>query len=268
MAEFAFIGAGNMASAMVQGLLAPGRLAPRDLACFSASGVSAAALAARTGITAADSLEALLAEAAVVIVAFKPQHLATADPRLAAWTEGRLVVSVLAAKTLAQLARAFPRARNLVRTMPNTPAAIGAGITGWCAQRPLIPEDRARLDTLLGAIGQAVEIEEAHIDALMAVSGCGPAYVFEFAAALREAGVSAGLDRALAQKLAVQTLLGASRLLAQTAIDPETLRQQVTSPQGTTLAGLRRLEAHGFRDMVREAVLAAQARSVELSRDT
>ena len=187
---------------------------------------------------------------------------------LAGLTAGKLVLSVLAGKKIASLARVFPRARNLVRTMPNTPGQIGAGITGWCVRDPLTAADRATVETLLGALGQSVEVAEPQMDAVTGVSGSGPAYVFEFAAALRDAGVAAGLEPATAQKLAVETLLGAARLLARKNIEPETLRNQVTSPNGTTFAGLQRMAARDFRGLIRETVLAATARSEELSRDS
>lgn len=267
MPKLAFIGAGRMASALVDGLLAQNVYAPAEIGCLSASGTSASALAARTGIRAFTALEDLLADADIVVVAFKPQHLASADPRLASLTAGRLVISVLAAKTLARLQSVFPRARALVRTMPNTPAAIGAGITGWCTGSPLSSDDRSRVLALLKAIGREMEVPETSIDALMAVSSCGPAFVFEFTAALRDAGVAAGLAREQAQVLAIETVLGAGRLMAHTQAEPEDLRNQVTSPKGTTFAGLQRMSARDFRGMMLETVLASKARSEELSRD-
>jgi pyrroline-5-carboxylate reductase len=262
--EVAFLGAGNMAAAMVEGLLARAAQPPA-LACLGGSGTSAAALAARTGIRLAHSLEDLLDGADTLVVAFKPQHLAGADSRLAALTEGRLVVSVLAGKTLASLARVFPKARNIVRSMPNTPGQIGAGLTGWCPLQALAPGDRASLEALFGALGRSLELPEAQIDAFTAVSGSGPAYVFEFAAALRDAAGSVGFDPATARTLAVETLLGASRLLAQREADPEVLRNQVTSPNGVTAAGLRRLAERDFRGAIRDCVQAARARAGELS---
>lgn len=265
MSKIAFIGAGNMAAAIVAGLLAKNVFTPADIACLGGSGVSAQKLSERTGIRVSTTPEDLLADADIVVVAFKPQHLASADPRLASLTAGKLVVSVLAAKTLARLATVFPSARNIIRTMPNTPSAIGAGMTGWCALNPLSTSDRDIVHTLLRAIGREVEVPENQIEALMGVSGCGPAFVFEFTAALREAGVAAGLDRDTAQMLAVQTLLGSSRLMAETGTEPETLRNQVTSPNGTTFAGLKRLEAHNFRSIIAETVQAAKARAEELA---
>lgn len=265
MPKIAFIGAGNMAAAIVAGLLAKKVCSPADIACLGGAGASAQKLAAATGIRLATTPADLLADADIVVVAFKPQHLATFDPATAALCAGKLVVSVLAAKTLARLSAAFPAARNIVRTMPNTPSAIGAGMTGWCALRPLSSADRDTVLALLRAIGREVEIPETQIEALMGVSGCGPAFVFEFTAALREAGVAAGLDRDTAQMLAVQTLLGSSRLMAETGTEPETLRNQVTSPNGTTFAGLKRLEAHNFRAIIAETVQAAKARAEELA---
>jgi pyrroline-5-carboxylate reductase len=256
-----------MASAIVDGLLAQGAYPADQLICLSGSGQTANALSSRTGIKLANSLDQLLASADVIVVAFKPQHLGSADPRLAELTRGKLVISVLAAKTLARLSRTFPHARNIVRTMPNTPSAIGAGVTGWAASSSLSAADRQIVLRLLSAIGREVELPEAQIDALMAISGCGPAYIFEFTAALREAGAAAGLDRATAQMLAIETILGAAKLMAKTGTEPEVLRNQVTSPNGTTFAALKRFEAHNFRGIVQEAVLAAKARSEELSRD-
>jgi pyrroline-5-carboxylate reductase len=267
MAKFAFLGAGNMASAMVDGLLAKGAVTPADLACRGGTGRTAAALAARTGIRLATSLDDLAGPADAWVIAFKPQQLAGADPRLAALTAGRLVISVLAGKRLARLAATFPAARNLVWAMPNTPARIGAGMTAWCARAPLSPADRATVDTLLAALGRAVEVGEGLMDIAAAVSASGPAFLFEFAAALRDAGVAGGLPADTAQALAVETVLGAARLLARSGTDPEELRRQVTSPKGMTLAGLQRMDARDFRGLLRETVLAAQARSEEMSRD-
>jgi len=268
MAKVAFLGAGNMAAAMVDGLLAKQVCSPAEITCYSASGKTAAALAHRAGIRQATSLTDLLADADVAIIAFKPQHLASADLSLAELTRGKLLISVLAGKRLPTLARTFPHARAIVRTMPNTPGQIGAGITGWCTNAPLGEGDRQLVSAVLEAMGAAVEVEEKDMDALTAMSGSGPAYVFEFAAALRDAGVAAGLSRDVAEKLSVETLLGAARLLARKAIDPEILRNQVTSPNGTTYAGLQRMSARDFRGLIRETVLAAKTRSEELSKDS
>lgn len=268
MSKIAFLGAGNLVSSMVDGLLAQGSVPRTDLICLSGSGRTATALAARTGIRQAASLDELLEGADLLVVAFKPQHLAAADPRLAALTTGKLVLSVLAGKRLTTLARTFPHARNLIRTMPNTPAGIGAAITPYCTHQPLTPADRSLVESFLGAFGQHLPIGEEHMDAVTAVSGSGPAFLFEYVAAMREAGVAAGLPADISARLATETVLGSARLLARRQVDPETLRNQVTSPNGTTFAGLRQMEARDFRGLLRETVLAAKARAGELSKDS
>jgi len=268
MSRIAFLGAGNMVAALVDGLLARSPAAAGQLSCLSGTGRTAAALAARTGIRQAASLDDLIGPADLVVIAFKPQHLAGADPRLAELTAGRLVLSVLAGRRTTVLARTFPRARNIVRTMPNTPAAIGAGITPYCTLHPLAAADRTLVEELLDAAGLHLPLPEDLMDAATAISGCGPAFLFEFVAALRDAGTAAGLPPETALRLAGETVLGSARLLARRQADPETLRNQVTSPNGATQAGLRRMEALNFRDLVRQTVLAAKARAEELSADS
>jgi pyrroline-5-carboxylate reductase len=151
--------------------------------------------------------------------------------------------------------------------MPNTPGQIGAGITAWCAPHALAAGDRATVDAILGALGQVIELAEPQLDAVTGLSGSGPAYVFEFTAALRDAGEAAGLPRETAWRLALETVLGSARLMAHTGTEPEVLRDQVTSPNGTTFAGLQQMARRDFRGVLRETVLAATARSRELSKD-
>jgi len=265
MDEIAFLGAGSMAAAMVEGLIAKGTYAPAKIVCMGGSGASGPALAARTGIRLARSHEELLSGADTLIVAFKPHNLAGVDARLSALANGRLVVSVLAGKRLAALTLAFPGARTVVRSMPNTPGQIGAGLTGWCSGGPLAAAGRPTLEQLFSALGRHIELPEAQMDAFTAISGCGPAYVFEFAAALRDAGLAVGFGPAAAKLLAVETVVGAARLLAARNVDPEVLRSEVTSPNGVTAAGLRRMADRDFRGILREAIVAARARSEELS---
>jgi pyrroline-5-carboxylate reductase len=255
-----------MASAMVEGLLARNVCAPADLCCNDGGDGTAAALAARTGVRAAGGLAELVASAETLVLACKPQQLAGLDPSLAGLAAGKLVLSILAGTRLDRLAQVFPGARNIVRAMPNTPGQIGAGITAWSPRSPLSGSDRETIEAVLGALGQQLEVPEAQLDAVTGLSGSGPAYVFEFAAALRDAGEAAGLSRETAWRLARETLLGSARLLAHGGQEPELLRDQVTSPNGTTFAGLQRMKAREFRGTMRETVLAATARSVELSR--
>lgn len=266
MSKIAFLGAGRMASAMVGGILSKG-VRPADLACTSGPDDTARQLSAKTGITAEDDLAKLLAGTDAVVLACKPQQLAALDPRLAELTAGKLVLSILAGKRLGTLAKTFPKARNLVRVMPNTPGQIGAGVSGWCSLQPLATADQKIVDLILGALGKMVGLREDQIDAVTGLSGSGPAYVFEFAAALREGGIAVGLDRDTAKLLAYETILGAAKLLVQSPEEAEELRNQVTSPNGTTYAGLKRMEAHNFRAVIAETILAATKRSEELSKD-
>lgn len=265
--KLAFLGAGNLASAIIRGLLEKKLYVPGDIACTSKNGVTARKLAEATGIVFEPDLPLLLEPADVVVVAFKPQSLATADPALAELTRDKLVISLLAGKKVATLARSFPHARNLVRTMPNTPAAIGAGVTSYCTLTPLAPDDRASVESMLGALGVHLAVDESQLDALTALGGSGPAFLFEYVAAMREAGIAAGLAPAVAAQVALETALGAVRLLARTGEAPEALRDKVTSPNGTTFAGLQILAAHKFRETIKETILAAARRAAELSKD-
>lgn len=254
-----------MATAMVEGLIGKGAYLPAKIACMGGSGSSGPALSMRTGIRLAASLGDLLSGADTLVVAFKPHHLAGVDALLGELAAGRLVISVLAGKKVDALERAFPAARNIVRSMPNTPGQIGAGLTGWCSRMPLNAADRHVIDQVFGALGHSIELPEPQMDAFTAISGCGPAYVFEFAAALRDAGLSLGFDAETAKLLAVETLLGASLLLARRDVDPEVLRGEVTSPNGVTAAGLRKMADLDFRGMIHDAAAAAKARAEELS---
>lgn len=266
MPHISFLGAGRMASAMVEGLLAKNVCSPSELTCNDGGDGTAARLSQRTGVRAASNLQDLVGPADTLVLACKPQQLAGLDPSLTALARGKLVLSILAGTRLTRLAEVFPSARNIVRAMPNTPGQIGAGVTVWSPLRPLDSGDRVTIESVLGALGQSLEAPERQLDAVTGLSGSGPAYVFEFAAALRDAGEAAGLPRDIAWTLARETLLGSARLLARTGQEPETLRDQVTSPNGTTFAGLQRMKARDFRGVMQETVLAATARSEELSR--
>ncbi len=267
--RIAFLGAGRLASAIVRGLIDKKTAAPGDLACVSSKdNKTASNLAAATGISYEPDLAKLLGPADIVVLAFKPQTLANTDPRLAELTAGKLVISLLAGKKLSTLSRYFPKARNLVRTMPNTPAAIGAGFTAWCSLQPMAATDETALTQFLNALGRHLHQPEERFDALTALGGSGPAFLFEFVAALRDGGIAAGLPEDVAAEVALETVLGSARLLARLRVPPEQLRDQVVSPGGTTAAGLRVMEEKFFRDTLRSTLIAAARRSTELSRDS
>ncbi len=263
--RYAFIGAGRLGSAMMQALIEQKTCQPHEIGCISQPDDTARQAAQQLGVQAFASLQALVTGADTVVVAVKPQQLGTLDAAVTEGTRGKLLISVLAGTRLGTLEAVFPGARNIVRTMPNTPARIGAGMTAYCSRAPLEADDLRKTEDLLSAMGRFVAVDEEALDAVTAVSGSGPAYVFEFVAALRNAGCEAGLDRDMAYQLALETVLGSARLLARLDQDPEELRDEVTSPGGTTLAALQELEASGFRAIITRAVQAAKKRSIELS---
>ena len=231
---------------------------------------SALDLVQRHGIKTVDSLAPLTAPPAVIVVAVKPQVMEDVFPALAK-VAGRetVVISIAAGKTLASFERHLPPRTAVVRAMPNTPAAIGRGITGAVANAHTTAAQKEICESLLGAVGEVVWIpDESLIDAVTAVSGSGPAYVFLLAEALAEAGIAAGLDEATAKQLARATLSGAGELLNQSESDPATLRRNVTSPGGTTAAALEVLmrDGDGLKELMTKAVLAAQKRGRELGR--
>ena len=265
MSRIAFLGAGRMASAMVNGILKENLYSANEIICADADDGTGSRLSEATGIAYSRNLEELLQNADTVVLAFKPQQLSDIGPRHAELATGRLIISILAGMPLPRLQHRFPKARNVVRSMPNTPGQIGAGITCYSTARELEGEDARSVESILGSLGVVLRVDETELDAVTALSGSGPAYLFEFVAALRDGGISAGLSTDMAYRLALETTLGASRLLAGSGERPETLRDWVSSPGGTTLAGLKVMEESDFRGILRKTVLAARDRSLELA---
>jgi pyrroline-5-carboxylate reductase len=259
------VGAGKMGSAMLDGWLALG-LSPRNVAVLEPQPTPEVTALAARGLRLNPSAEAA-GEVAAVVVAVKPQVAPEVTPTLAPFVgAATVVVSIMAGRTLKFLAEALPGAA-LVRAMPNTPAAIGRGITVAVGNARVSDAQRALVDALLSAVG-AVEwvADEALMDAVTALSGSGPAYVFLLAETMAQAGVAAGLPPALAATLARATVAGAGELLHRSPLDAATLRQNVTSPGGTTAAALDVLMAKdGLAPLMRRAIAAATARSRELA---
>ncbi len=258
-------GAGKMGSAMLDGWVARG-LDPATAVVLEPKPSLQVARYGAQGLRLNPNRAGLVADA--IIVAVKPQVAAEALPELAPLVGApTVVVSIMAGRTLAFLESALPPATAIVRAMPNTPAAIGRGITVAVGNKHVTPAQKELADRLLAATG-AVEwiTDEGHMDAVTAVSGSGPAYVFLLAEALARAGVAAGLPEALAEKLARLTVAGSAELLNNTPEDAATLRQNVTSPGGTTAAALAVLMASdGLEPLMTRAVAAATKRSRELA---
>jgi len=266
MTHVAFIGAGKMASAMVRGLISQQIYPASAITCISGDDPTAAHLASVAGIHCAADPHALLGHADIVVLACKPQQLAALDAAYVTLTRGKLLLSILAGTPLAKLRARFPHARNLVRAMPNTPGQIGAGITAYCALHHLADADHAAIEKILGSLGAVLELPENDLDPVTAVSGSGPAYLFEFTAAFRDAAIATGLSPAIAEKLVHETVRGAAKLMEITGEHPDKLRDAVTSPGGTTAAALDVLRAGNFRQLIKEAVAAAHRRSTELAK--
>ena len=254
-----------MASAIVHSLLEKEHYTPEEIACTCGDDPTGPALAKATGIQYFPDITNALYETETVLLACKPQEFDSIDTNLAVAAGGKLILSILAGTPIARLSGKFGKARNIVRSMPNTPGQIGAGVTAFTPLRELSDKDQAIVENILSSLGNFHEVNEEDLDAVTALSGSGPAYIFEFAAALRDAGVNAGLSPELAESLSIDTLLGAAMLLAGSNESPEELRNAVTSPGGTSAAALQVLKNAGFRDLINQAVAAAKARSSELA---
>ena len=257
------IGGGKMGEALLAGLVAGGWASVGELRVVERLAGRAAELVDRfPGLDVGDEPGA----AAGHVVAVKPGDVDGACRALAAAGPATRVLSIAAGVTIERLEAALAPGTPVVRAMPNTPALVGAGAAAVAPGHAAGEDDLAWAEGVLGAVGQVVRVDEGSLDAVTGLSGSGPAYVFLVAEALVEAGVLAGLPRPTAATLATQTLLGSARLLAESPDGPEALRAAVTSPGGTTAAGLRALERAGLRSAFLDAVMAATERSRELGR--
>lgn len=262
--KITFLGGGNMAAALIGGLVKQG---------FEASGVQVVELTAEgrerlsrgLGVRAVEAFDEAALACDVLVLAVKPQQLKAAVAPIAGRLTGQVVVSIAAGLRLSDIGRWLGGYAKLVRAMPNTPALIGAGITGLFADASVDADGRAAAERVLAAVGSTVWVsEETLIDGVTAVSGSGPAYVFHFIECLQSAGEALGFDAETARKLAIDTVLGAAKLAATSDEAPAVLRERVTSKGGTTEAALKSFAADGFPAIVERAVKAAEARGREL----
>lgn len=263
----AFVGGGNMARSLIGGLIARGAQ-PAQLAVSEPQESLRQALAADFGVRVSDDNLDAARDAELLLLAVKPQAMRTVCEGLSGKLDNAIVVSIAAGITCSQIQRWLGSAGAVVRCMPNTPALLGVGATGLYATPSTTATQRAAAEAVLGAVGLCVWIEdESQMDAVTALSGSGPAYVFLLAEAMQDAAIAVGLPVEAARQLTRQTLLGAARMLTEGEETAATLRQRVTSPGGTTQAALESFEADGFRAAVERAIAAAQRRGAELSRE-
>lgn len=262
--KITFIGGGNMAVALIGGLRKQG---------FSAAGLqvvepfaqSRERLTESFGVRCTEAVDAAALNCEVLVLAVKPQQLREAVAPLKGRLNKQLVVSIAAGLRMADISRWLGHYHKLVRTMPNTPALIGAGISGLCADPSVDFEGRSNAEKILKAVGNTVWIDnEERMDAVTAVSGSGPAYVFYFLEAMESAALNLGFDASSARRLSVETFLGAARLAEQSSESISTLRERVTSRGGTTEAALLSFGASGIAAAIERGIIAAESRGREL----
>jgi pyrroline-5-carboxylate reductase len=259
-----FVGTGNMGEALIRGLLKAGVAEPGQIVGSDPRRDRAAELGERYAIrTTHDNVE-VARQADILILAIKPQVMERVLEEIGSEIHAHaLVISIAAGVPLSAIEARLPQAR-VIRTMPNTPALVGAAATAIAVGGHATDDDLKAAQSIFDSVGMTVTLDEAQMDAVTGLSGSGPAYVFLVIEALSDAGVKVGLSRHHAQALAAQTLLGSAKLLIETDEHPGRLKDMVTSPGGTAIAGLHTIEAGGLRTTLMDAVEAATKRSQEL----
>jgi pyrroline-5-carboxylate reductase len=264
--KIVFLGGGNMANALIGGMVKQG-FAASDIDVIDPGAEARAKLSATYAVNCHESAKTIPATPDIVVLAVKPQQMKEAVAPLGGKLGNALVISIAAGLDMTALSRWLGGHRLIVRCMPNTPALIGAGITGLCALPEVSADQRAAADRVLRAVGSTVWIDdEAKIDGVTAISGSGPAYVFLFIEALQQAAADLGFTPEQARQLAIETVQGAAALAAQSVEPASTLRERVTSKGGTTEAALRVMAEQGVKAGIVAGCLAAEARGRELGK--
>ncbi len=265
--KITFIGPGVMAEAMIAGLLNKKLARPGNVTASGPREERGAELHKKYGIKATTDNASAVHEADVVVLSVKPQRLSEVMKGLKGVREEALVLSIVAGASIKKIGAGLKH-KAVVRSMPNTPGQIGEGITVWTASKETTEDQRGMARSILGALGEEVFVEdEGYLDMATALSGTGPAYVFLFMEALIDAGVHMGFPRRIAERLVQQTIRGSVEFYEQASRHPATLRNQVTSPGGTSAEALYYLEKAGFRTAISRAVWAAYQRSLELGKE-
>ena len=261
----AFLGAGNMAGALIKGLLDARRNRPDQIIASDIREQRLAELRRDFGIKTEPDNRRALAMAQTVVLSTKPQVLSALLPEIAGSVRpDQLLLSIAAGVPLSVIESSLPQGSRVIRAMPNTPALVQAGATGLAAGSNATDQDLESAKQVFEAVGTVAIVKESLLDSITGLSASGPAYVFVFIEALADAGVEMGLTRVSAQRLAAQTVLGSARMVMEAGEHPAQLKDAVASPGGTTIAGLQALEAGGLRKAVGDAVRKATERSREL----
>jgi pyrroline-5-carboxylate reductase len=264
--KIAFLGGGNMAAALIGGLIAKGHDASR-ISVIEVSPAAREKLAARYPVRITTAPDVAMKGADTLVLAVKPQDMRAALASLGSEVRGALVISIAAGVTIESLSRRLGGHRRIVRCMPNTPALIGAGITGLFAPEEISAEEKKRVESILGAVGEFVWLaEERLLDPVTAVSASGPAYVFWFIEQLAASAEKLGIPKKDALKLALHTVLGAAKLAVSSDSSPSELRQNVTSKGGTTEAALKVFDEEKLAERFLRAIEAASRRGAELGK--
>jgi pyrroline-5-carboxylate reductase len=263
--RWGFVGAGQMASALIRGMIRAGVAGPSAISVYDPVAESSQKLGT-LGVTVRESNLDVAGSSRVLVLAVKPQAmlgvLSELQPMM---TPEHLVISIAAGVPLATLEAGLGPDPRLARVMPNTPALVGEGASAFCLGGAGSDADAALVTRCLGAVGRAYRVPETLLDAVTGLSGSGPAFVYLMIEAMADGGVRSGLPRDLAMSLAAQTVLGAAKMVLETGLHPGVLKDQVASPAGTTIAGLHALERGGLRGTLMDAVQAASQRSAELA---
>jgi pyrroline-5-carboxylate reductase len=263
-----FIGSGNMGEALIKGLLKSGMAASHQVLANDIRTFRLDYIKETYGVSVYADLAEMAVRCHILVLAVKPQDVPAALKTVAslAWPPERLLISIAAGVTLTALEGALPAGSRVIRVMPNTPALILSGATAMARGTHALDRDMELAAEIFNAVGRVVIVQEKVMDTVTGLSGSGPAYVFLFIEALTDAGVRMGLARDVAGLLAVQTVIGAARMVVEMNERPAVLKEMVTSPGGTTMAGLHVLEKGGMRGLIMSAVEAATLRSQELGK--
>lgn len=262
-----FLGAGQMAEALIRGVLRAGLLEPKGILATDIVPGRLEYLGGELGVGTSSDPRQALPFGRLVVVAVKPQDvpglLADVGPLIG---KDQVLVSIAAGVTIAQLEKALPGSTPVVRVMPNTPALVGAGMAAIALGTHASPEQGELVQRMMASVGEAIMLPEKLLDAVTALSASGPAFVAVFVEGLIDAGVRVGLPRDVATKLTLQTVLGTVQMMQSTDRHPAEMKEMVTSPGGTTMAGLHALERGGLRAALLDAIVAATERSKELGK--
>ena len=260
-----FLGAGKMATALAKGFINAGLVTGKQIIASDVIQPTAAAFAKEVGAKTTAFNPDVLKFAEVLILAVKPEQVSAVLAELREhFTERHLLISIAAGVPLAKLEAGLPEGARVIRVMPNTPALVGASASAFAPGKSALPADGELVQQLLASVGVAFQVKESLLDAVTGLSGSGPAYVYQFIEALSDGGVASGLPRDIATRLAAQTVLGGAKMVLETGQHPGALKDQVTSPGGTTIEGLHELEKGKMRAAVMSAVRAATEKSRKL----